>query len=427
MPAAPRKPRAATARRTGEGESIALVLAGGGARGAYEAGALSALAPLLEKEGRRPTIYIGTSVGALNSAFLAARAHEKFSAVVEAAVEMWREMHWRDAIKPLISISELDRVLRALAIAANVPGASLDGLLDPSPLRKTLEKEVDFDQLERNVEEGKLAAAAVVATSYATTNSIVFHSRLPGRGPLPTDPVQGIEYFATRLAAEHVLASAAIPAVFPPAEVTEPQPAAGWYGDGGVRLNAPLKPAVTLGAERVVVIGLNSSKSPEKTVTPDKPEVIDGVAQILQVVLADQLTEDVNMLATVNRLLRPTKPARQAKTGTPPRAAPGPAGKRHRHIPYIFIKPADRLEIGRLARKIYARYYACSGGYRRDSSVAVLGSRLKAERSDVHAELLSYLFLAPEFLKELVALGRKDAEDWLKAEHDEGIWQHKKL
>ena len=429
MPPAPRKPRAAAARRTGEGESIALVLAGGGARGAYEAGALSALAPALVKDGRIPNIYIGTSVGALNSAFLAARAHDPFDMVALEAVEMWREMRWKDAIRPLLSPPQLDRFLRLVAIVADLPGASLSGLLDPSPLEKTLTDKVDFDRIARNVSEGTLAAAAVVATSYATTNSVVFHDGGARRGGRPHDPdsLHGIEYAPTRLAAEHVLASAAIPAVFPPAPVAKPAEWAGWYSDGGVRLNAPLKPALKLGAKRVVVIGLNSSKTPVEPVKPDKAEMIDGAAQILQVVLADQLAEDVATLATVNESLAPTPSGLRPATATQTPATPRRRAKRHEHIPYIFIAPTDRLKIGKLAREVYCQHFAGPSGYCRDSSVALLGRRLKADRSDVHGELLSYLFLANEFLTKLEELGREDAGRWLARKHDEGIWQHKRL
>jgi NTE family protein len=201
-------------------------------------------------------------------------------------------------------------------------------------------------------------------------------------------------------------------------EIEEPQAAAGWYSDGGVRLNAPLIPALTLGADRVVVIGLNSSTTPAAETThaaaSRRPDAIDGVAQLLQVVLADQLAEDVATLATVNETLESS-----GSLGTGKRT-----GRRRRsRVPYIFIAPCDRLEIGRLARKVYKERYTGVGGIVRDSNVAGLGWLVNAGHSAVHGELLSCLFLAHEFIEELIAHGRRDAERWIEAKHDAGLWQ----
>ncbi|HXW58178.1 MAG TPA: patatin-like phospholipase family protein [Solirubrobacteraceae bacterium] len=389
-------------------ERVALVLAGGGARGAYEAGALAVLLPALAARGQSPDVIVGTSIGALNGAFLAARAAEPPAIVCGEAVEMWRGLRWGDALRPLVSTAELGRVLSAGAMLAGLPSARVPGLLDPSPLRRTLSRLVSFKEIARNVEGGALAAAAVVATSYATTRSVVFHHGGPEIG---ADPVRSIDYAATRLAPEHVLASAAIPAAFPAVEIKKPRAACGWYGDGGVRLNAPLAPALALGADRVVVIGLNSSVTSARP--PRRPDATDGVAQLLQVVLSDQLAEDVATLATVNEVLASTQ------TGE----AKGAAAHRRRKIPYIFVAPCDRLEIGRLAHRMYTRHYARIDKLVRNPSLALLGRIVSAQRSAVHGDLLSYLLLAPEFIDELIALGERDARRWLSERHDAELWQ----
>ena len=389
------------------------MLAGGGARGAYEVGVLTALAPALAARGQSPDIIVGTSIGALNGAFVAARAHEPLRDTAAAGVEMWRELSWGDALRPLVSPRELGRVLGAAATLARLPGADLHGLLDPSPLLGTLERLVDFKQIARNVDDSTLAAAAVVATAYTTTRSMVFHHGGPELG---LDLARAIDYVATPLAPEHVLASAAIPGAFPAVEIRRPRAAKGWYGDGGVRLNAPLKPALALGADRVVVIGLNSPLT--DGATPARPDAVDGAAQLLQVVLGDQIADDVATLAAVNETLVPTG------------SSAGAARERHagrRTIPYIFIAPSDRLAIGRLARDVYKRRYAGIAGLVRDTDLALLGRIVSAERSAVHGELLSYLFLAREFIEELIALGRRDAERWLQARHDAGLWQVSRL
>ncbi len=397
------------ARSSGRRERIALVLAGGGARGAYEVGALSALAPALAARDEAPDIIVGTSIGALNGAFIAARAHEPLADIAAAGVEMWLELRWGDALRPLVSPSEFGRLLGAAATLARLPGADLHGLLDPSPLDDTLDRLVDFRQISRNVRDGTLTAAAVVATAYTTTRSVVFHHGGPELG---LDLARAIDYFATPLAPEHVLASAAIPGAFPAVEVRRPREAKGWYGDGGVRLNAPLKPALELGADRVIVIGLNSSLTDGQR--PARPDAIDGAAQLLQVVLGDQIADDVATLATVNETLVPSG------------SSAGRARARHggrRTIPYIFIAPSDRLAIGRLARDIYKRHYAGIGGLLRNTNLALLGRVVGAERSAVHAELLSYLFLAGQFIEELIELGRRDGERWVEQRHDAGLWQ----
>jgi NTE family protein len=396
------------AQSGGPHERIALVLAGGGARGAYEVGALAALAPALAARGAAPDIIIGTSIGALNGAFLAARAHEPLEATAAAAVEMWRELRWGDALRPLVSPSELGRLLGAGAMLAGLPGADLSGLLDSSPLSDTLGRLVAFEQMARNVKSGALTAAAVVATSYATTRSVVFHHGGPALG---LDSMNAIEYAATPIAPEHVLASAAIPGAFPAVEIRRPRAAAGWYGDGGVRLNAPLAPALALGAHRVIAIGLNSSVTSARPSA--RPDAIDGVAQLLQVVLADQLAGDVATLAALNETLPAGSSAGRRYVG----------GRRRGRIPYIFIAPGDRLEIGRIARDVYKRHYAGIGSLVRDTNLALFGRIVNAERSPIHGELLSYLFLAREFIDELIALGRRDAERWLEVQHDAGMWQ----
>src|ERR1700731_1496760 len=147
---------------------IGLVLAGGGVRGAYEVGALSALAPALEARGECPRVIVGTSVGALNGAYLAANAQRPFSEAVDGVIELWRTMDYGDVLRPLLSAGELGRLIRYLADVVGLPAPDVPALLDTAPLAATLERLISFEQLTRNVVAGTVTSAAVVATSYAS-------------------------------------------------------------------------------------------------------------------------------------------------------------------------------------------------------------------------------------------------------------------
>ena len=132
-------------------DGIGLVLAGGGARGAYEIGALSVLLPWLEGEhGQRPDVVVGTSVGALNTAYIAAHAHQPTADVVAEGVRIWSEIEYSDVLAPLVSPGEISTVLR-LAGSFVLGGVSPLSLLDPAPLEATLERLIEFPRIRRNV------------------------------------------------------------------------------------------------------------------------------------------------------------------------------------------------------------------------------------------------------------------------------------
>jgi len=152
---------------------VALVLAGGGARGAYEIGVLSTLLPELD-ENERPRIVIGTSVGAINAAYVAAHAHESPRQIAEGGTELWGKIGYDSVLKPLVSFSEGVRLWSYLREVLGSRRAHTNSLLDPSPLTATLSNLVAFDRIHENVAAGHLATAAVVATSGRTSLSVVF-------------------------------------------------------------------------------------------------------------------------------------------------------------------------------------------------------------------------------------------------------------
>jgi predicted acylesterase/phospholipase RssA len=224
---------------------------------------------------------------------------------------------------PLMAPGGVGRFMRYIGEFLPVSSIHAPSILHPEPLGQTLGKLVDFDQLDQNIHEQRLALG-VVATPAHSNSSVVFH-----QGGIPRhrgDPLRGIEYVATaELSAEHILASSAIPALFPAVRVTTPNQAAGWYYDGGPRLTTPIKPALWLGAKRVIVIALNSV-APSRTPPPEhQPDFYVGAAHLLH--------DELPVLR--RRVRRATDQARPSRRAALDRRAPrGP----------LATKSATRLD-----------------------------------------------------------------------------------
>jgi NTE family protein len=382
------------------GDRIGVVLAGGGARGAYEVGALSVLLPKLAADGEQVSVIVGTSVGALNGAWLASKIHLPVEQLVSQYRDMWLGLRWEDVLARVWSLRSFAPLIR---YGVEVVGghARIDSLLDSRPLARTVADRLDTAQLQKNVHTGRLHCAAVVATAARSGDSVVFHS---GGGHVKHDGFRGIAYAPASLAHEHVLASAAIPCAFRPVRVSSPSSAQGWYVDGGTRLNTPIKPALALGADQIIVVGLNTTRAGKTDTTKERtPDVFQGAGQLTQAILADPLAHDVRTLAMINAA---------ASAGHDPH---------HRVVPYILVEPKVRNRIGEIASQVYAEHYASARGLR--SSVGALGRLVRADASPANGELLSYLFFAPEFAERLLEEGAADARRWLSRHHDDGIWQ----
>jgi len=389
---------------------VGLVLSGGGARGAYEAGAMAALLPHLGARGERPGIILGTSIGALNASHVAATAHLSTSDCIERLLEVWRRVQLSDIIGPLVSPRAAWRVATYVGGLIGIPRGRVPALLDTSPLPGLLDDMIDFDQLHANTDQ-QLAALAVTATSYATGESVVFHEG-PAGVAVESDVKRAIRYVPARVDTSHVEASASIPIGFPSTYVTTPADAAGWYGDGGTRLNTPLKPALKLGARKVVVIGLNSS-APPSVQERGQPDIFDGAGQVLQALFADPLAQDVETLASANREVQ----LREDTTGSVPDSA-------HELIPYIFVAPRNRLTVGQLAADVFREHFGGVKAALRARALVAMGTFVGAGNSATRGELFSLLFFATEFHNALIDLGRADAERWLSQTHDDGPWRY---
>ncbi len=178
-----------------------------------------------------------------------------------------------------------------------------------------------------------------------------------------------------------------------------------WFVDGGTRLNTPVKPALELGADRLVVVALNSVAPAD---LGGRPDALVGAGGILQALLADQLLQDVRTLETVNELVTDAGVERLAG---------------RRAVPHILVAPERPDTIGRIAREVFEDRYGHLRGILRDADVAVLGRAVDGDEDAAHGELLSYLFFAREFTAELLRLGQEDARRWVAEAHDDGLWR----
>jgi NTE family protein len=387
-----------------EGPRVGLVLAGGGARGAYELGALSVLLPMLEERGELPSIFVGTSVGAINAAGMVATSHLSAQQAISQELARWHEVDRGAVIRPILPRLPLT-ALRYAGEILSLPGLRLTSLLDPSPLEHNLRRWIDWPQLHRNLAGGSMRCLAVVATAARTGRTVTFVEGYTDK-TIPSSHV--IDYVPATLDETHVRASAAIPILFPPVRVEDPPEARGWYIDGATRLNTPIKPALDLGADRLVVIGTGSvtppPKQPGRHEAPP-PDFGASALHLLQGALADPLIEDMRKLADINTF-HAGEPAaarhRQAR-GKPP----------YRRVPYVFIAPRKSSAIAELATNIFDSRYGGIKGVR-SPDLAILG-RLLGGQSHAHGELLSYLLFDREFIAALIEMGAEDARAWVEA------------
>jgi NTE family protein len=389
-------------------ERIGSVLSGGGARGAYEAGAISVLAPALEARGERPTLFVGTSVGAINAAYMGSSRHLSAEDQAAGLLERWREVTKGRVIRPIMLQQLPLTALRYAGELLSLPGIRVPSLLDPEPLERSLKRWMSWGDLHRNVAQGVVHVVAVVATAARSGRTVVFveSERTPS-----AHTSHAVEYVSASLADEHILASAAIPILFPPVRVEAPAAARGWYVDGGTRLNTPIKPALDLGAERLIVIGSEAITEPASEPglhDSEPPDFGDGALHALHGTLVDPLNEDMRMLGNVNEFFADGGAASAATRYREARGKPP-----YRLVPYIFVAPRRRGVIGDIATEVFRRRYRGLKGLR--SPDFPLLNRLLGGDSPAHGELLSYLLFDAEFIDALIDLGRADAVRWLNA------------
>lgn len=358
-----------------------LVLSGGGARGAYQAGALLGLASLLERNRRTPFgIICGTSAGAINAAMLGCRA-DHFRDGVARLVRLWRGIRVSDIYQA--DLGTLSRHgLRFLASVVGV-GAAPEGaasMLDNTPLAAFLEGTLDLSRVAEHCAAGQLAALGVNVTSYATGKAVTFFCGGRGRSAWQRTRRRGERCM---LSIAHLMASTAIPFIFPAVRI-----GGEYYMDGSMRQIAPLSPALHLGARRVVVIGVGrfGGQQPGAAAEASRyPSFAQTAGHALSSIFLDNIGADLERLMQMNRLV-----------GLVPRRELD----RHRlalhHVDALLLAPS--IDIGELSLK-YADLLPA--GVR--TLLHGLGST-----HGTGSNLTSYLLFDSRFCRALIRQGYRD-------------------
>jgi NTE family protein len=393
---------------------VALVLDAGGARSAYQVGALEILLPALAEQGHRPRLLIGTSAGALLTAALGATAHLEPDDQLALLKGMLLQTTKPNVMRPLWR-QVPDVLARYASETFGLSRFRLRGLFGSQPLARTLERAIDWELLHSNIEDGVIESASVVAASVRTGRVIVF---IESRASVPdATPEYHGRFVATRLDVPHLMASAAIPVLFPAVHVDEPGDAGGWYVDGATRRRTPLAPALELGADRVVVIGTGGLTPPDADSDLDRVPVDlgDAGATLLGAVMDDPLRLDLRRLAELNMM-----------TSDPEL---GPALERHREargksvyrtVPYVAIAPEDGEELARTAMEVFRANHGTLLRTLGDPDLQVM-HRLLGSDSPLQGELLSYLMFDPDFFAAASEMGHRDARRWVEEHPD--LWQ----
>ena len=310
--------------------TTALVLPGGGARGAFQVGVLKALAELVPKGTPNPfDVISGTSAGAINSVVLASKAR-RFRVAVAELDRVWSNFRCEQVFR-----TDSWTMFRSSLhwFAALVLGGFLVGtprsLLDNSPLRALLSRNVRFPRIEDAIECGWLDAVAVTAASYATARSTSFFEAPPGqRGWWGTRRI-GVP---GQLHLDHLMASIAVPMIFPPQLID-----GAYYGDGAMRQATPLSPAVHLGADRIMVVGIRdetADKAADPDGRPQHPSFAQIAGYMLDTLFMDGLYSDLERMTRINQLID-SVPAEQRKGSL----------RQMRAIDTMLIVPSEDLRV----------------------------------------------------------------------------------
>lgn len=274
----------------------ALVLSGGGARGAYQVGVLKAVAQILPKETYNPfPIVCGTSTGAINALAIAGRAGH-FRLRMRKLEYIWRSIS-PDKVYRTDTLGVLANTLKVMLSfmhSGYSPGKPV-ALLNNAPLRELLKKTVRFRHIDEAIASGELDAVSITCMSYTSGESITFFQGANGSRNWDRSRRKGIR---TGLDIEHLMASSALPTLFPSVKIDEH-----YYGDGAIRQLKPLSPALQLGARKIFVVGVNDKPQSEEELPSHSPSVAKIISHMFNSAFVDAMEADLETLHSINRLI----------------------------------------------------------------------------------------------------------------------------